>query len=238
MVSQLEQLRVATQAGRYAAYETLKKFVGFDRDQNLLLRDAHLPPPLNASKAVNVTASIVRGFLCRAETREIDLVRKIAEEQVVFTKLLYAPNVALLGSYVDTQGNHHPILNAVDGLVVSLALDVPVYDPGNLARLRTALAVEQGAIALQHELEQLLQLETDVTTMELQRAVATLVKAAHSQDIARKHYYATRQAWSRDLVPALSLITAIGLDALARVEYRTAPLRVPQCAGRPSPRDR
>ena len=91
---------------------------------------------------------------------------------------------------MDTQGNHHPILNAVDGLVVSLVLDVPVYDPGNLARLRTALAVEQGAIALQHELEQLLQLETDVTTMELQRAVATLVKAVHSQDIARKHYYA------------------------------------------------
>ena len=94
--------------------------------------------------------------------------------------------------------------------------------PPTLRVLRPALAVEQAAVALQHELEQLLQLEIDVTTMELQRAVATLVKAAHSQDIARQHYYAARQACSRELVPASSVITAIGLDALAQVEYRTA----------------
>jgi outer membrane protein TolC len=222
LVSQLEQLRVAAQASRYQAYEALKKFVGFDRDDNMLLREATLPPALNASKAVSVTANIVSGFLCRPETRELELFRKIREEQVVFAKKFYTPNIALFGSYVDTQGNHHAILNAVDGLILSTVMDVPIYTPVGLGRLREALATEQQAVALQHEVEQLLQLEIDVTTMELQRSLATLVKAARSQDIARQHYNAARQAYTRELVPASSLIIAIGLDALARVEYRTS----------------
>lgn len=222
LVNQLEQLRIATQSARQSAYQALRQCAGVEHDEALQLRHANLPPAAHPLDAISVYASIVKGFCGRTETHQIDMLASIGKEQLKLAKANHLPNVAIAGSYVDTRGNHHAILNALDGLVASVLVDTPIYDPAQIGHIRSALGLEQAALALQREVERLITLEIEVTAIEAQRAAATLIKAARAREIARQHYLDARQAYSRELVPASIVVIAIGLDALARTEYEAA----------------
>ncbi len=222
LVNELEQLQVLNKAARQQAYAALKRAIGLDRDEPLVLRDVNLPPPLGYDEAVTVSAAILKGFLGRPELRQIDLFAKLSGEQVKLAKASRMPNVATVDSFTDTQGNHHTILEQVDGLVASLIVDIPIYNPAARARLRTALYAEQASQALQEFVEQLLVLEIEVTATEAQRAVKTVLQSMRLREIAQDHEHAARQAYTRELIPASGVITAIGLNAFARIQHLTA----------------
>ncbi len=219
LVSQLEQLQIAIRAGREQAYCALKQAVGLNPDEALRLRAATLPPLVTPQERLSVLAAMVDGFLHRPETKEVDLFARIRAEQVRFAKAAWAPNVAVLGSEVSITGNHNTILGAIDGLIAGIIIDLPLYDPARRGRLREALGLEQASLAFQREIEQLITLEIDVTAVEAQRALASLAAAERARQVAAEHYDASRQAYSRELIPASGVVIAVGLDALAKASY-------------------
>jgi outer membrane protein, heavy metal efflux system len=221
-VLELEQLRIAAQAGRQQAYDALKQFVGIARDESLVLRNPSLPPPITLQEAVSVSTAVAKGFLHRPENQQVDLFTHIRQEQVKFAKTGFAPNVVFLGSFVDSQGNYHSILDAVHGLVASVVIDVPLYDPGQRAMLRQALGMEQASLAFQRQVEELITLEISVTAVDAQKALVTVLKAARAAEIAAQHEQASRQAYSRELIPASAVIVGIALNSVAELQHRQA----------------
>jgi outer membrane protein, heavy metal efflux system len=221
-VLELEQLRITVQAGRQQAYDALKQFVGIPREEPLILRRASLPPALTMKDAISVSAAVVKGFLGRSENQQVDLFTHIRQEQVTFAKTAYLPNLALVTGYVDSQGNHHTILDAVRGLVVSTIIDVPIYDPARRGVLREALNLEQASLAFQRQVEELIILEISVTAIDAQKALVTTFKTAQAREIAEQHEKASRRAYSRELIPASGVVIAVGLNAVAKVQHLAA----------------
>jgi outer membrane protein TolC len=221
-IAQLEQFRVFVQAGRQQAYEALKHFVGVSRDEPLTLKQVTLPPALAAAELISAYEKVQEGFAERPEAKQLDLFTEIRKEQVTFAKAAWNPNVVILGSLVNVQGNHNTILGVIDGLIASLVVDVPIYDAGRLGKLREALGLEQASLAFQRQFEELITLEIEVTAIDAQKALANEMKAARARAAAAEHYDATRQAYSRELVPASAVATAIGLDMLAKIQHAQA----------------
>jgi len=220
--SQLEQLQIAVRAGRQQAYAALQQAAGLNPDEPLLLRETALPAPLTTLDWISASAAVVQGFLARPENQQVNLFTKIREEQVKFAKAAWAPNIAFLGNAVAITGNHNTILNAIDGLIASFIIDVPIYDPARRGRLREALGLEQASLAFQKQVEQLITLEIDVTALDAQKGLATVFRAARARQVAAEHYDSARQAYSRELIPASGVVTAIGLDALAKIGHLQA----------------
>jgi hypothetical protein len=218
----LEQLRIAAQAGRQQAYEALKQAVGLARNEPLVLKQTSLPPPITYQQAISVSAAIVKGFLHRPENQQVDLFAHIRREQVTFAKAAYAPNVALAGTYTNSQGNKYNILGQIEGFLASLIVDVPVYEPAARAGLLQALGLEQASIAFQRQVEELITLEIEVTAIDAQKTLATAFKTARAMDIAAQHDRASRQAYSRDLIPASGVVVGILIDTLARLQHLQA----------------
>jgi outer membrane protein TolC len=221
-IAQLEQFQVFVRAGRQQAYEALKHFVGIGRDEPLALKDVSLAPALTAPEMISAYEAVVEGFLARPEARQLDLFTEIRKEQVTFAKAAWNPNVLILGGYVDSQGHNNTILGVIDGLIASLVVDIPIYDAGRLGKLREALGMEQASLAFQRQFEELISLEIEVTAIDSQKALANEMKAARARLTAAEHYDATRQAYSRELVPASAVVVGIGLDMLAKIQHLQA----------------
>lgn len=218
-IAQLEQFQVFVRAGRQQAYEALKHFVGVPREESLTLDEATLPPALTAPQLISAYEKVVEGFKDRPEAKQLDLFAEIREEQVTFAKAAWNPNVVILGTYVDTQGSNNTILGAIDGLIATLIVDLPIYDAGRLGKLREALGMEQASLAFQRQFEELITLEVEVVAIDAQKALANELKAARARAAAAEHYDATRQAYSRELVPASAVVIGIGLDMLAKIQH-------------------
>ena len=218
-VAQLDQLRILLQSGRHQAYKALRHYVGWPSDRALVLADAALPPVVSLGDAFSRSAELVKGWFERPELKQLDLFTEIRKEQVKFAKAAWSPNIVLLGAYSDVQGNNNSVLGAVDGLLVTLLVDIPIYDPARRGRLREALGLEQASLAFQRRIEDLITLELEVTTVDFQRALATVVKAARAEDIAHEYYQVSRQSYSRELVPGSSVVTGIALDMLAKMQH-------------------
>ncbi len=129
------------------------------------------------------------------------------------------PNIAMIGTYNDTQGNKSSVLGAIQGLFTSLILDIPIYDPARRGKLREALGLEKASQAFQRQVEELITLQVEVTAIDVQKAIATLIKAVQARQTAGEYYQAARQGYSRELVPASDVVTAIALDMIARLQH-------------------
>lgn len=221
-ISMLEELQIAIRAGRQQAYAALKQAVGLNPADPLLLASASLPELVTPAERWSVMQAVAAGFLARPETREVDLFARIRAEQVTFAKAAYGPNIVAGGSYLNVAGNHHTIASAIDGLIAGVLIDLPIYDPSRMARLRQALAMERAAAAFQKQVEQLITLEINVTALDAHKALAMVAAAERAQAQADEHFEATRQAYSRELVPASNLVIALGIDAVAKVNTLTS----------------
>ncbi len=221
-IAEIEQARVAVQAGRQQAYSALRQAVGFEHDQPLLLASTSLPAAVDPNMIASVYQTIIMGFANRPELKMVDLFAKLREEQVTFAKTAWAPNVAFIGSYVDISGNHNTILGVLDGLVAGLIVDWPIYDPSRRAALHEALGMEKAAAAFQKQIEQLITLEIETTGVECQRALLTTFKAARALDIAQDYYDSTREAFAHDLVSAPDVAIALGALTLTKVQHLVA----------------
>lgn len=221
-VAAIEQFQIAVRAGRQQAYAALKQSVGLDPVESMLLKDPSLPPWVTPEELVRVSREIAEGFVRRPETQQVSLFTKIRAEQVEFIKRSWLPNVIFLGNQINVMGNPAAILSAVDGLIASVIIDIPIYDPVRRGRLREALGMEQASLAFQRQVEQLITLEIDVTAIEAQRALATVFRAERLAEAAAQHDQDTRQAYSRELVPAAQVVIGIGLDAVGKAGTLTA----------------
>jgi outer membrane protein TolC len=220
-IEQVEQGRVAAQAGRFEAFEALRQAAGLQRSEPMPLAAAALPPAPGAEEWLSVYAQIVKGFANRPELRQVDYLQKLRERQVEFAKAGYGPNVFFLGGGVQSVDNVNSIIDQ-DFLFASLFVDLPIYDPAQKGRLREALANRNAADAFQRQIEELITLEIEVTSVDAQKALANVLKAARAQATGAEHYQAARQAFSRELIDGQDLVTAIGLDSLARIQYLQA----------------
>lgn len=222
LILQFEQLRVAVQAGRQQAYEALKQSVGLNRNEPLVLQRASLPPPVTLKEAIGVSATIVKGFLNRPENQQVSLFAHIREEQIRFAKAGFAPNVVILGNYTNSHGNNYSVLGQIEGLIASVIVDLPLYYPGARVGLLQSLGLEQASLAFQRQVEQLITLEIEVTAIDAQKALTTVFKTARAMEIAAEHDRESRQAYSRELIPASGVVTGIVLDALAKAQHLQA----------------
>lgn len=221
-ITELEQLQIVVQGTRQKAYAALKQVVGLDPNEPMLLRSASLPPAITPEDFISAAQSVATGFVQRPETREVDLFAKIFAEQVRFAKAAWAPNVAFVLNEVDVTGNHNTILNAVQGLIAGVIVDLPLYQPARRGRLREALDLEQASLAIQHELEQIITLDIQATVIHAQEALAIWLHAAHAQQIAEEHFESAREAYSRELITAPNLVVALAVEAVGKIAYSTA----------------
>jgi outer membrane protein TolC len=222
LLTQIDQLRVLTQAGRQQAYEGLRVAIGVPHDQPLALASASLPPPVSTVEILGNAATLAEGFCRRPELRQLDLLADLFHQQVQFAKALYAPSIGFVGAYTVTGGNSNSILSAIQGLIGTVVLDWPIYSPGRAALLREVLAMEQASLALQREIEQVLALEMETTRVSAQKSLAMVLHATQARQIAAEHYNAALQAYSRELVPANQVIIALTLNMAAKLEYLAA----------------
>lgn len=222
LITQIEQLKIITQASRQQAYEALRVAIGVPHDRPLVLRSASLPPAISTMEILDGTATLARGFWQRPELRQFDLLADLFHEQVKFAKATFTPSIAFLGTYTITSGNTNSILDAIQGLVGTVVLDWSIYSPARMALLRQTLAMEQASLALQRQIEQLLTLEINTTRLNTQKSLAIVLRAAQAKQYAAEHYQATRQAYSRELVPANQIIIALTLNMAAQLEYLAA----------------
>jgi outer membrane protein TolC len=220
--NQLEQLRIAVQAGRNQAYAALRQSIGAAREAPLLLKQAELPPALSPQEIGSAYAKIAQGFLRRPEAEQVDLFARIRGEQTKFAKAAWAPNILFIGNATRIDGNNNTILGAIDGLIASVIIDIPIYDPARRGRLREALGLEYASLAFQRQVEELITLEIEVTVVEAQKALATALRTARLLQTAAEHYDAARQAYSRELVPASAVVTAVAADMLAKIQHQAA----------------
>jgi outer membrane protein TolC len=221
-VSELEQLQIAIRAGRQQAYSAMKQAVGLLPDEPLVIRQASLPPLVTPQERQSVLAAITQGFLGRPENKEVNLFAGIRAEQVKFAKAAWAPNVVILGNETNVAGSPYAILNAVDGIIAGVLIDLPVYDPGRRGRLREALGLEQAALAFQQQVEELLTLEINVTALDAQKGLAAVMRAFKARQDTADHLDSARQAYSRELIPASGVVLAMGIDALGKIGYSQA----------------
>lgn len=219
LITQIEQLRIATQAARQQAYEALRVAIGLPHDKPLRLRAASLPPPTSTIEILDNAATLARGFWQRPELRQLDLLADLFHEQVKFAKAAWMPNIAFAGAATVTTGNTNAVLNAVEGLIGTVVLDWSIYSPARVALLRQSLAAERASMALQQQIEQLLTLEMQTTRLNAQKSLAMVLRAAQARQYAAEHYRLARQAYSRELVPASQVIIALSLDMAAKLEY-------------------
>ncbi|HUN82097.1 MAG TPA: TolC family protein [Phycisphaerae bacterium] len=217
VIAEVEQIQIAIRAGRQQAYSALKQSVGLDPGEPMLLRQTSLPPAATPAELVRASLEIAKGFMARPENKEVNLFTKIRAEQVKFAKAAWAPNIIFLGNFVNNYNDSPTITNAIDGLLASFLIDVPIYDETRRGKLREALGLEQASLAFQRQVEQLITLEIDVTAIDAQKALASVFRAEWAAQAAAEHCKATRQAYSKELVPAANVVIAIGLDALAKV---------------------
>lgn len=222
VASQIDQLRFAVQSGRHQAYAALRQAVGIPRDAPLRLRSVTLPPPVRTRELLSAYARIVQGFFARPEIRMVDLFAKLRAEQVEFAKAGYLPSIVFVGSATFTGGNNNNILSAISGLIAGVIVDVPIYDPVRRGRLREALGLEHASEAFRRQIEELITLEIEVTAVDCQRALVTLFEAQRAARIAAEHYDATRQAYTRELVPAGDVVAALVIDMVAKIQQRYA----------------
>lgn len=216
---QLEQVRLYLAGGRHQAYLALKHYVGVPREEAMRLRSVSLPPAYTPAEVLSRIALVQRGFVSRPELAQLDLFTKIREQQTRFAKAGWLPNIALLGTYTNVSGNTNSVLGAIDGLLVSLLVDVPLYDPSLRGKLREALGLEQAALAFQRQIEDLVTLEIEVSAVDAQRALAAVLKSQRALAVAHQNYEAARQAYSRELTPASDVVTGIALDMLAKAQH-------------------
>ncbi len=221
-VMQLEQLRVAVRAGRHQAYQALRTFVGVSRNTPLPLASASLPAVATDFQQLDIASQIIRGFQRRPENNQVNLFTKIREQQVEFAKAEWRPNFAIIGTYADIRGPNNTIIDQVDGLLASFLIDLPLYNPARRGRLREALGMEHASKAFQKQVEELITLEIEVTAVDAHSATTNLIKADRAQHVAARHYQATRQAYSRELIAASNVVTAIALDMLAKIQHQQA----------------
>jgi outer membrane protein TolC len=222
VVSQIEQLQIAVRAGRQQAYGAMKQAVGLNPGEPLLLKQPSLVPAVTPTELARAWVAVAKGFAERPENQQVSLFTKIRAEQVAFAKAAFAPNIIFLGNQVSISGHPYSILDAVDGLIASFIIDIPIYDPARRGKLREALGLEQASLAFQNQVEQLITLEIDVTAVEAQKALATALRAARAEQVAIEHTDTTRQAYSRELVPSSSVVIAIGLEALMKISRLSA----------------
>ncbi len=219
LIHQIEQLRIVDQSARYQTYQALRTFTGVRYEQVLQLKGVSLSPVLTQEVLFNRAAAIAKGFLRRPEIRQVDLLAQLFREQVNFVKRNYLPNAGFLGAATSTTGNSHSILNSVSGLIGVIAIDVPIYDPAQKGRLRTALGLERASKAIQQQVEDLITLEIDSSRTGVQTSLAAALKAIQGRQVAAAQYHTSRQAFSRDMALATDVIIAMSLDMLAKLEY-------------------
>ncbi len=217
-VSQIEQLRAAIQGGRQQAYMALRQAVGVDFSEPLLLKSTALPPAVTLNDLAGIYTTMATGFVQRPENQQVNLFAKLRAEQTEFAKKGFQPNIAFVGTATDTQGSGNSILGAVDGIIAGLVVDVPLYDPVQRGKLREALGLERASAAFQKQVEQLIGLEIEVTSIEAHKALANVLKSGRARRTAAENYEATREAYSRELVPANAVVTAIAIDMLAKAQ--------------------
>jgi outer membrane protein TolC len=222
VISEFEQLQIAVQGTRQQAYAALKQVVGLDPSEPMLLRSASLPPAVTPEEFVSAAKSVALGFMRRPENREVDLFAKIFAEQVRFAKAAWAPNVAFVLNEIDVTGNHNTILNALQGLIVGVIFDLPLYQPQRRGQLREALNLEQASLAIQHEVEQVITLDIQASAIHAQEALALWLHAAHAEQIAEDHFQTAREAYSRELIAAPPLVVALAVDAVGKIGNLTA----------------
>jgi hypothetical protein len=107
-------------------------------------------------------------------------------------------------------------------VIAGVIIDVPVYDPARRGRLHEAMGFEQAALAFQRQVEELITLEIDVTAIDAQKTLATVARAAQARQTAAEHLGSSRQAYSRELIPASGVVLAMGIDALGKIGYSQA----------------
>jgi len=221
-ITALEQLQIAVRGGRQQAYAALKQLVGLDPSEPMLLASASLPPAVTPSDLLSAAEAVATGFLRRPETREVDLFAKIFAEQVRFAKAAWAPNVAFVLDGINVTGDGNTILDALHGVIVGVIVDLPLYQPARRGRLRQALNLEQASLAIQREVEQIITLDIQTTVIHAQQALAIWLHSARARQIAEEHFESAREAYSRELIMAPTLVVALGVDAAAKIANLTA----------------
>jgi len=88
-ILELEQLRIAAQAGRQQAYTALKQFVGIPQMSRSFSR-VHRFPRGHAEGRDQRLGGVAKGFLGRPENQQVDLFKHIRKEQVNFAKAAFA----------------------------------------------------------------------------------------------------------------------------------------------------
>jgi outer membrane protein TolC len=221
-ITELEQLQITVQGSRQKAYAALKQVVGLDTNEPMLLASASLPPAITPEELVSAAKSVAAGFVQRPETREVDLFAKIFAEQVRFAKAAWAPNIAFVLNGIYVSGNHNTILGALQGLIAGVVVDLPLYQPARRGQLREALNLEQASLATQHEVEQLITLDIQAAAICAQEALALWLHSSHALQVADEHFESARDAYSRELITAPTLVVALAVDAVAKIGQLSA----------------
>lgn len=225
--------QITVRNGLELAKALLMRFVAIQEDYEIKeIREAEMDTPaLSAIQKIALTE--------RADLKGLEIQKKIAEDQVSFTKGANWPNLSLSGVY--SGADQSPLSSTFNREMIyaGAAVTFPIFEGGlRLAELREARSKERQSQLLYEDLKKTIDVEVQSAYLDLVTQKAILKFLDDQQAFARDNYRAVNRQFEFGLAQSIDVIDANTLlvsaerkVAEAGYNYQVSILRIKKATG-------
>lgn len=175
----------------------------------------------------------------RADLKSLEIQKKIAEEQIQFTRGAYWPNLALSGVYTAADQNPTPQTLNKESIYGGISINFPFFEGGlRLAEVKEAKAKERQSILIYDDLRKSIEVEVQSAYLDIMTQQETLKFLQDQLVYARDNYNAVTKQFEFGLSQSLDvmdantlLVTAERKMADAVYSYQLSMLKMKKATG-------
>jgi len=215
------------------ARAVLARIVGIKQDFNL--KEAS-PSDIKIPSLSSFQENALSG---RADLKSLEIQKKIAEEQVQFTRGAYWPNLALSGVYTAADQTPTPQTLNKESIYGGISINFPFFEGGlRLAEVKEAKAKERQSILVYEDLRKSIEVEVQSAYLDIMTQQETLKFLQDQLVYARDNYNAVTKQFEFGLSQSLDVMDANTLLVTAErkmtdavYSYRLSMLKMKKATG-------
>lgn len=227
---------IKSENGLKLAKTTLARTAGITGDYDLKKDEAAGHPAISTADFDSLKQI---AFSERYELKSAELEEKIAEDQIVFTKGLYWPDVSIQGVYSRREDRPDPGFGNKESISGTVKINFPFYEGGlRVAEVRQAEARRRQAEYRLADLKNSINVEVEDAYLNLITLSGVLDKLKAEADYARDNYYSVTKQFQFGLANSLDVMDANNLLVTserelsnARYDYQLAILKLERATG-------
>lgn len=199
------------------AKAALSRIVGFDKNASIK------ETPLKTVDLESLSYYQEQGLAARPDIRSLEVQKKIAEDQVKYSKGAYWPNLSLAAVYARLeQGPATATLNR-ESMYGVASLNFPFYEGGlRIAEVREAKAKEKQAALLYDDLKKSIMIEIQSAYLDLttHKGIISFLEAQGAY--ARDNYHAVTRQFEFGLASSIDVLDATTALVSAEIKISEA----------------